>query len=240
MSGSDDAWVSIAAMAAGESPILRPEQRRYLDRLLPPRDPLMAEMEAVGAERGIPISVPEVGRLLAVLARARGARRILEIGTAIGYGTLAMARAAVEARIVSLDRDPAMLDEARGYLERAGVLDRVELRQGEALALIETLEPPFDMVYLDADKREYRRCLDRVLPRMAVGGLLVVDNLLWRGWVADPPEDAPDDDPADDIAAFNGYLMMHPQLEAVVLPIGDGVGLATKTRPLVTELGGPY
>jgi predicted O-methyltransferase YrrM len=73
---------------------------------------------------------------------------------------------------------------------------------------------------------------------MALGGLVVVDNLLWKGRVAEPP--AEEDRAADAIRAFNGYLMIHPQLEAVVLPFGDGVGLAVKTKPTVMEMGGPF
>jgi caffeoyl-CoA O-methyltransferase len=143
---------------------------------------------------------------------------------------------------VSIDLDPQRLAAARAYLERAGVAERVELLEGAALDLLPRLEGPFDLVYVDAVKTEYRRYLDLVLPRLRVGGLVVIDNLLWGGKVAEPPpeEAASGEDPSTAaLRAFNGYLMMHPQLEAVVLPLGDGVGLATKLRPLRSELGGP-
>ncbi len=219
--------------------ILRTEQARYLDSLLPPRDPLLAEMERRAAQNDVPISDPEVGRLLTLLARARGARRILEIGTAIGYGTICLARGATEARVVTIDRDPSRLEEARGWLVRAEVLDRVELVEGEALERLATIDGPFDLVYLDGDKTLYRRCLDHALPKLAVGGLVVADNLLWKGKIADPDPDD-EDESARALEAFNGYLMIHPQLDAVVLPLGDGVGLAAKRQPLVTEMGGPF
>jgi caffeoyl-CoA O-methyltransferase len=179
-----------------------------------------------------------VGKLLAILARARGARRILEVGTAIGYGTLWLARGAPEARVLTIDPDPERRELARGFLARAGVLDRVELVDGEALQVLPRLDGPFDLVYVDALKEEYRRYLDLVLPKLAVGGLLVADNLLWKGRVAAPP--AEEDRAADAIRAFNGYLMIHPQLEALVLPLGDGVGLAVKTKPTIMEMGGPF
>lgn len=225
--------------------ILRPEQERYLERLLPPRDPLLAEMEAEGRRDGIPISDPEVGRLLEVLARSTRARRILEIGTAIGYGALCLARGAPEATVVTIDPDKARLARARGYLERAGVADRVELLRGPALEVLPTLAGHFDLAYVDALKGEYRRYLDLLLPKVTVGGTLVFDNLLWQGKVAEPSEapdaeDDPDEATADALRAFNGYLMIHPQLRAVVLPLGDGVGLATKTKPLISEMGGPF
>jgi predicted O-methyltransferase YrrM len=204
-------------------------------------------MEAWAAEHDVPISDPEVGRLLellaAAVARARAAGapppRLLEVGTAIGYGALLLARGAPEARITTLDRDPEMLERARGYLERGGVLDRVELLQGEALAVIERLEERFALAYVDAEKAQYRRYLDRILPRLEVGGLLLFDNLLWKGRVAEPPGDE-DDESADALRAFNAYLMIHPQLHSQILPLGDGFGIATKIRPLVSELGGPF
>jgi predicted O-methyltransferase YrrM len=220
--------------------ILQPEQETYLDRLLPPRDPILREMEEMARRENVPISDPEVGRLLSVLTRATGARSILEIGTAIGYGTLCLARGGPEARVASIDIDPGRLATARSFLERAGVADRVELIEGAALDVVARLPGPFDFVYVDAIKTEYRRYLDLVLPKLRVGGLIVCDNLLWKGQVAAPPEDEPEDEETRALRAFNGYLVMHPQLQAVVLPVGDGLGLATKTKPLITEMGGPF
>jgi predicted O-methyltransferase YrrM len=216
--------------------ILRPVQAEYLQLLLPPSDSLLAEMERTAGERRIPISDPEVGRLLELLARSCRAQRVLEIGTAIGYGTLCLARGASEATIVSLDRDPEMQAEALTWLERGGVADRVEMRCGEALDLLPGLAEVFDLAYVDAEKPHLRRFLDLLLPKLAVGGLVVIDNLLWKGRVASDDTD----DEVEAIRAFNGYLMMHPQLCSVMLPLGDGVGLATKTKPLITEMGGPF
>jgi len=216
--------------------ILRPEQEDYLERLLPPRDPILREMEEQAAREDVPISDPEVGRLLSILARSLGARLILEVGTAIGYGTLCLARGAPEARVVSIDTDPERLATARRYLDRAGVAGRVELIEGAALDVLHRLEGPFDLVYLDAVKTEYRRYLDQVLPRMRTGGLLVCDNLLWSGRVAAADEDQD----TEALRAFNGYLMMHPQLQAVVLSVGDGLGVAVKLKPTILEMGGPF
>lgn len=226
-------------MKRGDAVILHPEQERYLSRLLPPRDAILREMEERAAREEIPISDPEVGKLLGILARTAGARRILEIGAAIGYGAIWLARGAPEARVTSVDIDPERLAAARGYLERAGLADRVELIEGAALEVLQRLDGPFDLVYVDAVKTEYRKYLDLVLPKVRVGGVLVFDNLLWGGQVAAPGEDREDRD-ADALRAFNGYLMMHPQLQAVVLPLSDGVGLATKIKPTRFEMGGPF
>lgn len=234
-------------MKRGIGRIVRAEQERYLERLQPPRDALLREMESYAAEHEVPIADPEVGRFLEVVVRALAlggrARRVLEVGTAIGYGTLLLARAAPDARVVTLDRDPEMLARAREFLERDGVADRVELVEGDALASIDRLDGPFDLVWVDATKTEYRRYLDRLLPKVTVGGVMLFDNLLWKGRVADPDgegAEADDDENADALRSFNGYLMIHPQLRAQVVALGDGLGVATKIGPTVMEMGGPF
>ena len=112
--------------------------------------------------------------------------------------------------------------------------------QGPALEILARLEGPFDLVYLDADKTEYRRCLDLALPRMPVGGRIVVDNLLWQGRIADPSLRPEGDRVAEAVERFNPYFLIHPQLAASILPVGDGVGFAVKRRETMRELGGPY
>jgi len=225
---------------SSRSPILRPPQARYLETLLPRRDAIRAEMERFAAEQEVPIAHPALGRLLEALAGARPAGRCLEIGTAIGYGTLCLALGAREGRVVTIDRDPERQETARRFLAAAGVIGRVELLTGEALELLPRLEGPFDLVYIDGDKRDYRRSLDFALPLLALGGLVVVDNLLWKGTIADPARRDENDAAAREIERFNFYFMIHPQLVANLLPLGDGVGLAVKKQPTIRELGGPY
>lgn len=222
------------------SPILRPRQERYLRSLLPPRDALAREMERFAADNDVPIARPELARLLETLAASRPAGRVLELGTAIGYGTLALARGAREGRVLTVDRDPARLALARGYLERARVIERVELLEGEALTVVQTVVGPFDLVYIDGDKQDYRRALDLTLPKVAVGGYVVIDNLLWKGAIGDPALRADGDRSAMEIERFNPYFIIHPQLATVLLPLGDGVGLAVKRKPTIRELGGPF
>lgn len=220
------------------SSILPPAQADYLAKRLRSRDALLTEMEATAAERNIPISHPAVGALLPVLARGTKARRALEIGTAIGYGAIRIASASPELEVVGLERDVGLAEEAEAFVSRAGLSERVRILSGEALELLSGLAGPFDFIYLDADKNQYRRLLDASLQVLVVGGLLVADNLLWSGQVAAPRDD--EDPEAEVLRDFNAYFSIHPQLQTSILPLGDGVGVAVKIAPLVTDMGGPY
>ncbi len=229
-------------MKARPDPILREAQSEYLERLLPPRDAVLRAMEARAERDHVPISDPEVGRLLEILARGAAPPhrppRFLEVGTAIGYGTLCLLRAGEQARVVSIDPDASRLEQAREFLAEAGVAERVDLLQAPALQVLPTLAGPFDLVYIDALKAEYRRYLDLALPLLEVGGFVVVDNLLWKGEIAEPQ--VPESPDARAIGQFNIYLMSHPQMRALVLPLGDGVGVAVKIKKTIREQGGPF
>ena len=220
--------------------LLRPAQGRYLRSLLSPRDRLLAGIEAEAAAGAAPARDPAVVRLLEILAAASRARRILELGAGRGDGTLALARGAPEATLVAIEPEAAREPAARDLLAAGLVAGRVEWRTGDPAAALASLQGPFEIVALDASRPGARRWLDLALPLLAVRGLVVADRCLGEGRLADPgPEDLADPD-LKALELFNPYLMIHPQLRAVMLPVGDGVALASKSRPLVRELGGPF
>lgn len=227
-------------MARQADPLLRPRPARYLAGLRPPLDELRGEMRRFAAETEQAITDPDVARLWELLAAGTPGGRVLELGTGIGYGTLHLARGAREGRVVSIDCDAAALAHAAAFLERAGVAGRVELVPGRALDLLPGIAGPFDLVVIDADPLEVRRCLDLVLPLVAVGGRIAVDRLLLDGRVADPALRQDPDRQAEALERFNPYFTIYPQLASVLLPIGQGVGLATKRRETLRELGGPF
>ena len=198
----------------------------YIDRVRPAPDPVLADMESHGARDGIPIVVPSTGALLQILAIAHRTQRALEVGTAIGVSTLYIARGLAEGgKIVSFEIDPERHQAARGYLERAGVLDRADLRLQDAREGLAELEPGFDFAFLDGVKDEYGEYFELVVPLLKSGAVLVVDNVLWRGAVAD---EADDSDRATAFRAFNQRLLGHPDLIGTVTPVGDGVLVAVK------------
>jgi predicted O-methyltransferase YrrM len=211
--------------------ILTPAVEAYLEELLPASDPLLAEMEAHGRRDRIPIVNRETGVLLGVLARSVQARRIVEIGTAIGVSTLHLARALpADGELVSFEVDAVRHAAAQGYLERAGLGDRVDLRLQPGLEGLAELSGPFDLAFLDAVKLEYGDYLSAVLPLLRSGGLVVVDNLLMGGAVAEgrAGEDGWSQASIDHARAVNRRLVAGEGLTGTLLPVGDGVGVAVK------------
>lgn len=224
--------------------ILAPEQARYLESLRPPA-PRGGDPEGPVPGAGSGGTAPEVVRFLEALALSTPGGRALELGTGHGSATLALARGLGGGIVTTVDRDAARQGEARARVEAAGLGDRVEWTVGEASELAAGLEGPFDLVYADCEVAEYRRLLDRVLPQVRLGGRLLFDRLLAGGRVADPGlrEDETEGEGGADwreAERFNPYLSIHPQLCAVLLPLGDGVGFAVKRRPTRLEMGGPF
>ena len=144
----------------------------------------MREMEELAEREGVPIVHWETGRFLATLVRAPDPELVLEVGTAIGYSTLHMARGDRRGRIVTIERDPERVRQATEFLARAGVADRVEIVEADALEAIAGLPGPFDLIFLDATKNEYPRYLELAEPKATERAVLVVDNLLMSGDVA--------------------------------------------------------
>jgi len=209
--------------------ILDERVERYLHDLRPERSEVMTEMEALAERDSVPIVHWETGRLLAALCRTLDPI-VLEVGTAIGYSTLHMAEQLERGRVVTLERDPDRAVQARSYLERAGVADRVELVEGDALETIGGLEGPFDLLFVDASKGEYARYIELAEPKLSERALLVVDNLLMDGEVALPRGVETSWNP-DSLAAarkLNTELLSSRRWLASVLPIGDGVGLGAR------------
>ncbi len=210
---------------SGELTITGAEVERYLREAIPPRDAVLAEMEAQAARRDIPIVGPVVGRFLYLLARMAGARRIFEFGSAIGYSTLWWAHAVGEAgEVFYTDHSPANREEAAKYFERAGVAGRIRQLTGDALASFAATTGDFDLIFCDLDKPSYPEVLRRSLPRLKPGGLLVADNVLWSGRVACPDETRE----TQAILEFNRAVYAHPGLFPAIVPLRDGLLVARK------------
>jgi predicted O-methyltransferase YrrM len=200
---------------------------RYLADLLLAPDPALEDALAAGAAAGLPAHdvSPLQGMLLEVLARAVGARAILELGTLAGYSTIWLARALPDGgRLVTLEADPGFAEVARANVAGAGLADVVDVRVGRALDTLPALAAeggePFDLIFIDADKTGYPDYFEAVLPKLSARGLIVLDNMLREGAVLDAE---PDDEGTRTIRELNARLSADDRVVAVLLPVRDGM-----------------
>jgi caffeoyl-CoA O-methyltransferase len=205
--------------------ILYDPVEKYLNGLVPRCDALMVEMEGFAKRRDIPIVGPTVGRLLALVTKLIGASRIFELGSAIGYSTLWLARAAgPHAKVYYTDWNPDNARRAEGYFRRAGVARRIRVLVGDALDLLRREKGPFDIIFCDVDKYQYPESLRIALPRLKRGGLLIADNTLWSGRVARKA----DTKDTLGIQRFNKMVYASRELYPVIVPLRDGVSICRK------------
>jgi predicted O-methyltransferase YrrM len=199
----------------------------YIDRHSNRGDAALRAVEDQGRKEGWPIVRSAEGSLLHILAKAMGARRILELGTAIGYSGTWLARALpADGQLVTVEGDPETATIARANFEKTGVADRVTILVGSAQEILEDLEGPFDLIFNDIDKAGYPDVLEPCIERLRVGGLLVTDNVLWHGEVA--RSDRSEDTRA--IRTYNERLSEDSRMVAVITPVRDGVSIAVKLR----------
>lgn len=204
---------------------------QYLAGLNRAGDPVLGDIARGNASRGLPLVDAEVGALLRVLATAIMASRILEIGTAIGYSGIWLARALpADGVLVTMELDEQRAREARENFARAGVAGRVSVVVGDARLKIAKVSGPFDLIFQDGDKQLYTPLLDRLVALLRPGGLLVTDNVLWDGEVvpgfAQTPRQNPEDTRA--IIEYNQRVAAHPDLLTTIVPLRDGVSISVK------------
>jgi caffeoyl-CoA O-methyltransferase len=194
-------------------------------------DPLLAELRADTAALG-DVSICQIsdeqGTFLSILVAAIGARSAIEVGTFTGYSSLCIARAlAPGGKLICLDQSAEWTAIALKYWAKAGLSDRVDLRLGDAIQQLQNLEAglQFDFVFIDADKTQYEQYYELLLPRVRPNGLILFDNMLWAGRLADGPVQEPTGRAID---ALNHKLAVDPRVEAVLLSVADGIQFCRK------------
>jgi len=169
------------------------------------------------------------GRFLEFLVRQTGSRNILELGTFTGWSSISMALGLRDGgRITTCDVSEETTAIAKRYAEEAGVRDKIDYRLGPGLETIASLDGPFDLVFIDADKENYVNYYEAVLPKLADGGFIIADNVLWSGRVADPDNHEGN---TDVIREFNDHVMNDERVECVMLTVRDGMTLIRKRPP---------
>jgi predicted O-methyltransferase YrrM len=202
-----------------------PQLEEYMLDLLPPRDPVLTRMEAQIERDDVPGIGPHVGGLLALLLRMNRCADVLELGTAIGYSAIWLARGST-GRVITLETDTARARRARANIAEAGLGDRVEVLEEEAMRHLERGGEPVDAIFNDLlnsfpDEVTVERCLELSVARLRPGGLLLADNALGRGRVI-----TAESRPARNIDRYNQLVAADPRLESVIIPIRDGLSLA--------------
>jgi predicted O-methyltransferase YrrM len=206
-------------------PIINTDVEKYLHTVLPHRDKVLVEMEKLAKRNDIPIIGPAVGRLLYLLAKISGANRIFEMGSAIGYSTIWLARAAgPRGEVYYSDGSPENHQRARAFCRRAGVASRIHFGWGDAFELFDNTRGSFDLIFIDIDKHQYPEALRKAWPRLRRGGLLLADNTLWSGKVAFTPKDVE----TRAIQQFNRSLYANKAFFPAIIPLRDGLTVALK------------
>jgi caffeoyl-CoA O-methyltransferase len=206
--------------------IVDPKIESYIASLDGEADHVLSAREALAERKRFPIVGHHSGSLLAMLARCIGARRVLELGSGYGYSAVWFARALPDdGRVTCTDLSRDNRELAIGYFRTAGLEKKIEFLVGDALAAARGLQGPFDIVFNDIDKESYPVAIDVALRLLRPGGLFITDNKLWSGKVADP---SIVDAPTEAIRAFNRQIFSRKDLEAVIVPIRDGLAVCRK------------
>jgi predicted O-methyltransferase YrrM len=213
--------------------VIPPQVAHYLGALHPPVEPLLDRVREEGIAAGLPLADLDTARLLRTLVLATGARKILEIGTAIGYSAIWMALAMpADGQLISMELSEERAATARINLERAALAHKVSVIVGDATRFLHKVSGPFDLIFQDGDKALYTRMLDPLVGLLRPGGVLVTDNVLWNGEVVEGFVPMPTRDPAstEAIRTYNAHLAAEERLFTTFLPLGDGVAISVKTK----------
>jgi predicted O-methyltransferase YrrM len=208
--------------------LVNPDIDRYLTTQAAHGDPVLGEMEELGAERDFPIVGPQVGRLLEVLARSCGAHRVLELGSGFGYSAYWFLRAVgPEGTVLLTEGSLDRAKEADGFLTRGGFAGRYRIELGDGLTIAASLTGPFDVVFCDIDKHDYPKALPIARRLLRTGGLFITDNMLWDGKVVAP---SPDDRTTGGVLELTRALYATTDFVTTLVPMRDGLTVAVKVE----------
>jgi predicted O-methyltransferase YrrM len=206
--------------------IVNPAIEEYLRQVAPHGEGVPLEMERLADRRRFPIVGPLVGRLLNVLARSILAKDVFECGSGFGYSAYWFALALPPGgRVILTEGSAENCASARGFLSRAGLMDKAAIEKGDALEILARHPGPFDIIFCDIDKRDYPKVHPLMKPRLRAGGLFICDNMLWSGRVADAERQ---DDDTRGVRELTRLLYADTELATTILPLRDGVSLSLK------------
>lgn len=209
--------------------ILYSSQKKYLESLRIEQDPLIQEMELFASESKIPILNSAAADFLEQVILIHRPKNVLEIGMAIGYSSIRVARKLrSKASIDTIEISKQNISTAKNFIDRSGCSEKINIIEGDALKILPVHDKKYDLIFLDADKEDYEKLFYYSLLLLKKRGLIIVDNLLWHGYVAS--KDVPQNykSSTEHIRKFNSLFMSQTALQTTILPIGDGIGLGVK------------
>ncbi|MCZ7610691.1 MAG: O-methyltransferase [Ignavibacterium sp.] len=209
--------------------ILFPAQKKYLESYRKQEDKLILEMEEFAEQHSIPILEWHAIEFIEKLIQISKPKRVLEIGTAIGYSTIRIARClAKSASIFTIEKSGDNVELASKYINKSGESRKIKLIYGDALSVLPQMDKKFDFIFLDADKHDYKRLFDFSMLLLKKGGIIIVDNVLWHGYTASSNVPAKYKTSTRHIRDFNKIFILQQNLDSMILPVGDGLGFGIK------------
>lgn len=202
----------------------------YLNKTLRPSEGILKELEIYAEENTVPIIQKEVRSFLATLLRYKTPSSVVELGTAIGYSSILFATLIPDnGKIISLEREKDYYDIAIANIKRSGMEGKIEVIFGDAFDTVKALSGEYDMIFMDANKSMYRYYFDTLFPYLKKGGIVICDNILYKGMVScDELAPRKQNTIISNIRDFLDYICNHPGLETSIIPIGDGVSVSVK------------
>jgi predicted O-methyltransferase YrrM len=209
--------------------IILSNQLEYLSSFRKQADTLIEEIELYAKEHNVPILSWQSADFLEQLVIIKNPRRFLELGTAIGYSAIRIARQLKGKSVVhTIEKSSDNISVAKDFISKSGLASKIKLLEGDAVNVMPQLKKKYDIIFLDADKEDYKRLFDYSLVLLKKGGLLVVDNLLWHGYAASTRVPSNYKESTNHIREFNLLFMNQPNLKTSIIPVGDGIGLGVK------------
>lgn len=209
--------------------IISSNQLEYISSFRKNPDSLIEEMEAYAKEHNVPILSWQSAEFLEQLILVKNPKRVLELGTAIAYSSIRIARNLNGKSVVhTIEKSADNISIAKDFIVKSGLGTKIKILEGDAVNVMPQLKKKYDLIFLDADKEDYKRLFDYSLVLLRRGGLLVVDNLLWHGYAASTRVPLQYKESTNHIREFNLLFMNQPNLKSSIIPIGDGIGLGVK------------
>jgi predicted O-methyltransferase YrrM len=211
------------------SKIILSTQSEYISSFRKKTDSLVEEMEAYAQEHNVPILSWESAEFLEQLILIKDPRRVLELGTAIAYSTIRIARNLKGKSVIhTIEKSADNILLAKEFIAKSGLINKIKVLEGDAVNVMPQLKKKYDLIFLDVDKEDYKRLFDYSLVLLRRGGIMVVDNLLWHGYAASIRVPSQYKESTRHIREFNLLFMNQPNLKTSILPIGDGLGVGVK------------